>query len=220
MVGQALAGKLADLGHSVFVGTRNPSETLARTGTDRLGNPPFREWRERHGKVGVGTLAEAAAHGEVIINATNGAATIDALDAAGEKHLAGKVVVDVANPLDFSRGMPPSLTVCNTDSLGEQIQRRFPKAKVVKALNTVNASVMIAPASVAGGDHTIFVSGNDAGAKKTVSDILRQLGWKDIIDLGDITTARGTEMLLPIWIRLWGVVGSPMFNFKVVRQGK
>jgi predicted dinucleotide-binding enzyme len=214
-VGQTLAGKLAELEHNVFVGTRDPAETLARAAVDRLGNPPFKAWREQHAKVGFGTLAEAAAHGEIIINATNGAATIDALDAAGERNLRGKVVVDVANPLDFSKGMPPSLTVCNTDSLGEQIQRRFPKAKVVKTLNTVNASVMVAPGAVAGGDHTIFVSGNDADAKKTVSDLLRQLGWKDIVDLGDITTARGTEMLLPIWIRLWGVVGSPMFNFKL-----
>ena len=217
LVGQTLARKLAELGHSVFVGTRDPAETLARTGTDRYGNPPFKQWREQHPKVDFGRLANAAAHGEVIINATNGVATMDALDAAGEKNLAGKVVVDVANPLDFSKGMPPSLTVCNTDSLGEQIQRRFPKAKVVKTLNTVNASVMVAPGAVAGGDHTIFVSGNDAVAKKTVSDILRQFGWKDIVDLGDITTARGTEMLLPIWVRLWGVVGSPMFNFKVAR---
>lgn len=217
MVGQTLAGRLAELGHEVFVGTRDPAETLARDGRDRYGNPPFKAWREARPNVGFGTLAEAARHGEVVINATNGSATLDALDAAGEKSLAGKVVIDVANPLDFSKGMPPSLTVCNTDSLGEQIQRRFPKAKVVKTLNTVNASVMVAPGAVAGGDHTIFVSGNDAGAKKTVSDILRQFGWKDIVDLGDITTARGTEMLLPIWVRLWGVVGSPTFNFKVVR---
>ena len=217
LVGQTLAGKLAELGHSVFVGTRDPAHTLSRGTADRYGNPPFKTWREQHAGVGFGTLEEAARHGEVILNATNGAATIDALDAAGEKNLGGKIVVDVANPLDFSKGMPPSLTVCNTDSLGEQIQRRFPRAKVVKTLNTVNASVMVAPGAVAGGDHTIFMSGNDAGAKKTVSDILRQLGWKDIVDLGDITTARGTEMLLPIWLRLWGVVGSPMFNFKIVR---
>jgi predicted dinucleotide-binding enzyme len=220
LVGQTLAGKLAELGHDVFVGTRDPAATLERSGTDRYGNPPFKDWRAQHSKVAFGTLAEAAAHGEVIINATNGAATLDALDAAGGQNLAGRVVVDVANPLDFSKGMPPSLTVCNTDSLGEQIQRRFPAAKVVKTLNTVNASVMIAPRAVGGGDHTIFVSGNDAGAKKTVSDILRQFGWKDIVDLGDITTARGSEMLLPIWIRLWGVVGSPMFNFKIVRESK
>ena len=217
MVGQTLAGTLAELGHSVFVGTRDPAETLARSIPDRYGNPPFKAWREQHPRVGFGTLEETARHGEVIINATNGAATLDALDAAGEKNLAGKVVVDVANPLDFSKGMPPSLSVCNTDSLGEQIQRRFPMAQVVKTLNTVNASVMVAPGAIAGADHTIFVSGNDAGAKRTVTDLLRRFGWKDIIDLGDIATARGTEMLLPIWLRLWGVVGSPMFNFKIAR---
>ena len=136
----------------------------------------------------------------------------------GAKHLDGKILIDVANPLDFSRGMPPSLTVCNTDSLGEQIQRAFPAVKVVKTLNTTNAFVMVDPAQVAGGDHTLFVSGNDAAAKTRVTELLEGwFGWKQVIDLGDITTARGTEMLLPIWIRLMGALKTPMFNFKIVR---
>jgi 8-hydroxy-5-deazaflavin:NADPH oxidoreductase len=143
--------------------------------------------------------------------------SMDALKAAGEKNLAGKVLVDIANPLDFSRGMPPSLAVCNTDSLGEQIQRAFPQTKVVKTLATMNAYLMVGPAQLAGADHTVFVSGNDPAAKQRVSELLRSFGWKDIVDLGDITTARGTEMMLPIWLRAWGATGTPMFSFKLVR---
>ena len=129
----------------------------------------------------------------------------------------GMRVIDIANPLDFSSGMPPTLSICNTDSLGEQIQRAFPAVKVVKTLNTMNAMLMVAPEKLAGADHSIFVSGNDAGAKKSVTDLLRTFGWKDIVDLGDISTARGTEMMLPIWLRAWNAVGSPMFSFKLVR---
>jgi hypothetical protein len=216
-VGQTIAAKLHDLGHKVFVGTRDPAATLARPGRDVMGGQPIRLWLKEHSGVAFGTLAEAAAHGEIIVNATSGSGSIDALEAAGERNLDGKVVIDIANPLDFSKGMPPTLTICNTDSLGEQIQRRFPKAKVVKTLNTVNASVMVAPAQVAGGDHTVFVSGNDAGAKQAVTKLLVTFGWKDIIDLGDITSARATEMILPLWLRLWGALGSPTFNLRIVR---
>lgn len=125
--------------------------------------------------------------------------------------------MDISNPLDFSRGMPPSLIVCNTDSLGEQIQRDFPKAKVVKTLNTMTNMVMVNPDLVAKGDHDVFVSGNDAGAKARVTEILRSFGWKRVIDLGDITTARGVEMVLPIWVQLMGALKTPVFNFKVAQ---
>ena len=137
--------------------------------------------------------------------------------AAGAENLAGKVLMDIANPLDFSHGFPPSLNPVNTDSLGEQIQRAFPEARVVKTLNTMTASVMVDPASVAGGDHSVFVSGNDAAAKETVAGLLKDFGHRDIIDLGDITTARGAEMILPIWLRVWGALGTGAFNFKVAR---
>lgn len=216
-VGQTIAAKLAELKHDVFVGTRDPAATLARTGSDMFGNPPFKVWKERHPGVGLGTLAQAAAHGEIVVNATNGVGSLPALKEAGEKNLAGKVLVDISNPLDFSRGMPPSLTVCNTDSLGEQIQRAFPQAKVVKTLNTVNASVMVDPRQLADGAHTIFVSGDDAGAKQAVSALLESFGWREIVDLGDITTARGTEMFLPLWVRVFGALKTPMFSFKLVR---
>ena len=216
-VGQTIAAKLAELGHEVFVGTRDPEATLARTESDIFGNPPFKVWREERPDIGFGTHAQAAVHGELIVNATNGTGSMAALRAAGEKNLAGKILVDVANPLDFSKGMPPSLTVCNTDSLGEEIQRAFPEAKVVKALNTINAYLMVDPQRLAGGDHTAIISGNDAAAKQRVTELLRSFGWQDIFDLGDISTARGTEMYLPLWTRLYMSLGNPMFSIKIVR---
>jgi predicted dinucleotide-binding enzyme len=216
-VGQAVAGKLAELGHEVVVGTRDPQATLERTGPDSFGNPPFAAWQEAHPGVGLAAIPQAVADAELLVNASHGVASIPALESADEESLAGKVLLDIANPLDFSQGMPPSLQVCNTDSLGEQIQRRFPGLRVVKALNTMNAYLMVGPRQLAGGDHTAFVSGDDADAKKTVTELLGSLGHTDVIDLGDITTARGTEMFLPLWVRLWGSLGTPMFNIKVVR---
>lgn len=194
MVGKTLATKLRDLGHDVQIGSRS-------AGDDSV---PF---------------AEAAAHGELVFNCTAGTASLEALGAAGTENLAGKILVDVANPLDFSKGMPPTLSVCNDDSLGEQIQRAFPDAKVVKALHTVNASVMVDPGSVPG-KHDLFMCGNDDDAKAQVSSgILQSFGWPAdrIHDLGDITGARATEMYLPLWLRLMGVVGSPTFNIRVVQ---
>lgn len=154
-----------------------------------------------------------------MVNATNGAASLEALAAAGAANLAGKILVDVSNPLDFSQGMPPSLNPVNTESLGERIQASFPRTRVVKTLNTMNAGLMVDPARLAGGDHTVFLSGDDAGAKSVVTGLLRELGHRDIIDLGDMTTARGAEMLLPLWLRLYGALGTPDFNIKVVRGG-
>ena len=217
VVGKTIAARLAGLGHEVMIGTREPAETMSRTEPDRYGNPPFGAWLEEHPEVRLGTFAEAAAHGEMVVNATAGVVSLEALEQAGEANLNGKILVDVANPLDFSRGMPPTLSVSNTDSLGEQIQRRFPEAKVVKTLHTVNAYLMVDPAQLATTDHTVFVGGDDAEAKAAVTELLRSFGWTDVIDLGDITTARGTEMLLPIWVRLFGALQKPIFNFKIVR---
>jgi len=217
VVGKSIAVRLDGLGHDVIVGTRNPEETLSRTDPDQYGNPPFGAWQEEHPEVRLGTFAEAAAHGEMVVNATAGAVSLEALEQAGEDNLNGKILIDISNPLDFSKGMPPTLLVSNTDSLGEQIQRRFPEAKVVKTLHTMNAYVMVDPAQLAATDHTVFVSGDDAEAKARVSELLRSFGWSDIIDLGDITTARGTEMVLPIWVRLFGVFQKPIYNFKIVR---
>lgn len=217
VVGKSIAVRLDGLGHDVIVGTRNPEETLSRTDPDQYGNPPFGAWQEEHPEIRLGTFAEAAAHGDMVVNATAGAVSLEALEQAGEDNLNGKILIDISNPLDFSKGMPPTLLVSNTDSLGEQIQRRFPEAKVVKTLHTMNAYLMVDPAQLAATDHTVFVSGDDAEAKARVSELLRSFGWSDIIDLGDITTARGTEMVLPIWVRLFGVFQKPIYNFKIVR---
>jgi len=196
-VGQTMAAKLAELGHEVSVGTRSVADAMARSKPDNFGNPPFPEWAKQHPEVSVATLADAASGAEMVVNATNGVGSIEAIEAAGEEHLAGKVLIDIANPLDFSQGMPPSLFVANTDSLGEQIQRRFPDTRVVKALNTMNAYLMVDPKQLAGGDHTTFVSGNDSEAKTEVTQLLESLGWSDVVDLGDITTSRGTRCTCP-----------------------
>lgn len=215
-VGRTIAGRLAELGHAVVVGTRDPEATLARTEPDQMGNPSFASWRGEHPGVGLATFAEAAAGADLVVNASSGTATLDVLALAGADNLAGKVLVDIANPLDFSAGFPPTLSVKDTDSLGEQVQRTYPDTKVVKTLNTLTASLMVDPRSL-GASSTVFVSGEDAGAKATVVGLLESFGHDDVIDLGGIETARGTEMLLPIWLRLMGALGTAQFNVKVVR---
>ncbi|RPI06122.1 MAG: NADP oxidoreductase [Ignavibacteriae bacterium] len=206
-VGSTVGTKLIQLGHSVKMGSRTAANEKAA------------DWVLKNGShASQGTFADAAAFGEIVFNCTHGMASLDALTLAGAKNLNNKILVDIANALDFSKGMPPSLSVCNTDSLGEQIQRAFPDVQVVKTLNTVNCILMVKPELVANGDHDLFISGNDAGAKKKVTEILKEwFGWKSVIDLGDITTARATEMLLPLWIVLMGKYQSPNFNFKVVK---
>jgi predicted dinucleotide-binding enzyme len=204
-VGRTIASKLVELGHEVTMGSRSAdSEGL-------------REWLDGAGpRASGGTFAEAAAAGELLFNCTAGAASLDALAAAGAENLAGKVLVDVANALDFSAGMPPTLTVCNDDSLGERIQAAFPGARVVKALNTINSQVMVDPGRVPGA-HSIFVCGNDAAAKEQASELLQSFGWsaEQIVDLGDIAAARGTEMYLPLWLRLMGALGTADFNIEI-----
>jgi predicted dinucleotide-binding enzyme len=217
VVGQTLAAKLAALGHDTMLGTRDVAALLARTEPGPMQQEPFAAWHERHPEVALGSFAEAAGHGELVVNATAGGGSLDALRQAGAANLDGKVLVDVANPLDFSSGMPPTLSVANTDSLSEQIQRAFPEAKVVKTLNTMTAALMVDPGQLAGGDHHVFVSGDDPEAKAQVAALLTDgFGWRQVIDLGDITTARGVEMYLPLWLRLFGAVGTPLLNLKVV----
>jgi len=217
MVGRALAARLVELGHDVTLGTRDPAATLARSEADGMGAPSFQAWQEANPAVKTLTYAEAAGPAEMILNATNGAGSLEALQAAGEANLNGKILIDVSNPLDTSHGMPPSLFVSNTDSLGEQIQRAFPQVKVVKTLNTVNANIMVYPQKVAGGDHHVFLSGNDPQAKAEVTALLQSFGWRNILDLGDITTARGPEMYLPVWLRMWGALGTGLFNIKIMK---
>ena len=183
-----------------------------------MGTPPFSEWQTDHAGIPLVARSDAGAHGEVIINATTGVASLEALTAVGRDALADTVVVDIANPLDFGAGFPPSLSVVNTDRLGEQIPRAFPDAKVVKTLNMMNASVMVDPARLAG-DHDVFVAGDDTAAKETVKDLLRQIGWTDgaIVDLGPLHAARGAEMSLPMRLSLTQAVGSGEFNVRIVR---
>ena len=218
IVGRTLARGLSDIGHDAMIGTRDPAALSARDERDAMGNEPFPEWHANHPSIGVGTFADAAAHGAMIFNATSGAGSIDALRLAGEANLEGKVLVDVSNPLDFSRGFPPSLLVSNTDSLAERIQREFPAARVVKSLNTMTAALMVDPTAVAAGDHVVFVSGDDADAKQEVAALLREgWGWKHVVDLGDLSSARAAEMYLPLWVRLLRALDTPMFNISLVR---
>ncbi len=206
VVGQTIGSKLVELGHDVKMGSRTATNEKAA------------EWVAKAGtRASHGTFADAAKFGEIVFNCTGGMVALDALRMAGAQNLAGKILIDISNPLDFSKGFPPTLSVCNDDSVGEQIQREFPDAKVVKTLNTVNAILMVNP-SILPGEHDLFMSGNDADAKAMVRKILTEwFGWKIVIDLGDITTARGTEQLLPIWVRLMGLFKSPQFNFHIVR---
>lgn len=218
MVGRAVAARLAELGHDAVIGTRDVGATLARTEPDGMGNPPYAEWQKGQPNVRLVPFADAGAHGELVVNATSGGGSLPALEAAGPANLAGKVIVDIANPLDFSQGMLPTLSVSNTDSLGEQIQRAHPDAHVVKTLNTMNAHVMVDPLRVPGA-HNVFVAGDNASAKETVKGLLKEFGWTDesIVDLGGIRAARGTEMFLPLWLSLYGVLGTGAFNINVVK---
>ncbi len=206
MVGEVIGTKLIQLGHEVKMGSRTANNEKAAA------------WVKQSGaKAAQGTFADAAAFGEVLFNCTSGKASLEALGLAGAENMKGKVLIDIANSLDFSRGMPPSLLVCNTDSLGEQIQRAFPEVKVVKSLNTMNCNLMVDPGLLKE-EHLVFVSGNDATAKATVTTILKEwFGWKSVIDLGDITTARGVEMVLPLWVSLMGTLQTPVFNFRLVK---
>lgn len=215
-VGRAISARLVELGHDVTIGTRDPLATMARGEVDGMGNPQYAEWAADHQTIRLASFADAAAEAEIVVNATNGSASLHVLELAGADNLAGKVLVDIANPLDFSHGMPPTLFVVDTDSLGEQIQRAFPETRVVKTLNTLAAALMVRPDALPESS-SVFVSGDDAGAKKVVSMLLHEFGHSDVIDLGDLSTARGTEMLMPVWLRLWGALGTPMFNYKIVR---
>ena len=206
-VGDTIGSKLIEVGHLVMMGSRTAENEKAKSFVAK-----------HHDKASTGTFSDAAAFGEIIFNCTAGIGSMEALKMAGEKNLNGKIIVDIANPLDFSKGMPPSLAVCNTNSLGEEIQKAFPQAKVVKALNTMWCGLMVNPAMINGGDHSTFVSGNDTAAKEEVKKILKSFGWaeKNILDLGDITKARGTEMYLPLWLSIYGATNNGAFNIKII----
>ncbi len=218
MVGRALAGRLAGLGHDVVIGTRDVEQTLARTEpSDARGVLPYAEWQRANPHVRLVPFAAAGAHAEIVVNATAGAVSLAALAEVGAENLAGKVLLDLALPLERSEGIP-RLLVAHTDSLGEQIQRAFPEARVVKTLHTVFVQVMIEPGRVPG-RHNIFVAGDDDGAKATVRGLLAEFGWPDdsVIDLGGIGAARAAEMYAPLYFTLAHVLGTYDFNIAVVR---
>jgi len=201
-VGRTLAPRLAELGHDVSLGTRDPAATRDREG-----------WSELPG-VELLAFADATAGADLVVHAGNGASALDLLGQAGD--LSGTVLLDISNPLDFSAGFPPTLSVKDTDSLGEQVQRAFPDVRVVKSLNTLTAELMAHPERLPE-PTSVFVSGEDSDAKRLVSGVLAELGHRDVIDLGGIETSRGVEMWLPLWLRLMGSLGTAEFNLKVVR---
>lgn len=206
MVSETIGAKLVALGHEVKISGRAPTNDKAAAWVAKVGS-----------KGSYGTFADAASFGEIVFHCTKGEAAVEVVRSA-KAALQGKLLIDVTNPLDFSNGFPPTLFVSGADSLGERIQREVPETKVVKALNTINCEVMVDPARL-GADSDVFVSGNDAEAKATVSGFLReQFGWKSVIDLGDISTARGTESYLPLWIRLMGALKTADFNVKIIRR--
>lgn len=205
VTGQTIGSKLVQLGHEVMLGSRDEA------------NPPAVAWSKEEGgqHAMYGTFRNAASFGEIIFNCTLGSASLQALEQAGAENLKGKILIDTSNPLDRSTDMW-TLTICNDDSLGEQIQRAYPETKVVKTLNTVNANVMVDPAKLLERTH-VFVSGDDIEAKAMVVRILRDwFGWNEIIDLGGIETARGVEMYVLLWHNLRNAISSQRFNIKVV----
>jgi 8-hydroxy-5-deazaflavin:NADPH oxidoreductase len=206
-VGNAIGSKLVALGHEVVMGSRT------------AGNEKATKWVSENGpKASNGTFADAASKSELIVLATNGGATLDIVKLAGTANFTGKVVIDISNPLDFSKGMPPTLLpeFNNTTSLSEEVQKLIPDAHVVKTWNTMNAGLMVNPGMLQDSG-TIFISGNSADAKATVKGILEAVGWKHILDLGDATAARGAEQVVILWVRIWGALGTPQFNFKIVQ---
>lgn len=203
-VGRALAGRLDDLGHDVAMATRDPAATAARD--------DHAAWAGAHPGVPLVPFAEAG-DAEVVVNALGGDVTLGVLEGLD---LDGTVLVDVSNPLDHSQGFPPRLFVKDDDSLAEMVQRAHPGAKVVKTLNTMNNAVMVDPGRL-GAETTVFVSGDDAEAKSLVTDLLHEIGHTDVLDLGGLDTARGTEMYVVLWVRAAMALGGSDFGIKVVR---
>ena len=207
MVGNTIGSKLIQLGYEVMMGSRTADNEKAAG------------WVKSNGsKASKGTFADAAAFGEIIFNCTKGEHSLEVMQSAEAKNLSGKILIDVSNPLDFSKGMPPTLipALVNTNSLGEEIQKSLSETHVIKTLNIVNCEVMV-NASKCGGDATMLIAGNNSDAKAETEELLAQFGWKDIIDLGDIKHARSMEMMLPVWLSLYMATKNPYLGFKIVR---
>ena len=207
MVGHTLASKLVSLGHEVRMGARDADNEKANA------------WAVSQGShAGHGTFADVAGWADRVIVAISGAQIETVAEAVGDSAVAGKTVIDVTNPLDFSHGMPPVLVphLSNTTSAGEALQAALPSAKVVKALNTMNHEIMVDPTRVSG-HHDVFLSGDHDDAKADVCALLAEFGWSDPIDLGPLAAARGTEGMMPFWLRMWGAHGSADFNYSIIR---
>lgn len=220
-VGKTLAAKFVSLDHEVMMGTRDPSQTLRKDEPDMLGNPPFHEWHSQHQQVQLATFPEAVAFGQVIFIALQGAAVTQTIKGCNSQDFHAKLVIDISNPLDFSQGFPPLMIpeYTHNTSLGEEVQKLLPDSRVVKALNTINALIMVDPASVNHGNHTLFICGNDLTAKQQLIGLLEQFGWQDqnFLDLGDISHSRGTETWLLLWARILGAIGTAQFSVQVVK---
>ena len=216
VVGKTLAAALVGRGHHVMLGTRDVRRKMEEKAEE--GSVSYRRWASTNKKVRLGTFAEAAAHGELLMNATAGHASVEVLSKVKPADLRGKILIDIANALGEWGDGPMELFVANTDSLAERIQRAQPGVRLVKALNTVTAHIMVNPKGLAGGDHDVFIAGNDPDAREQVVRFLRdEFGWKTVIDLGDLTAARGLEMLIMLWLKLWTTFGTADFNYKIVR---
>jgi predicted dinucleotide-binding enzyme len=219
-VGRALASKFTETGHEVTMGTRNVKEKEKSQEKDMYGSPSFSEWHKSNTRILLKPYNQAAQWCELAVNATKGNASLEALDIVGAKNLEGKILIDVSNPLDFSKGMPPCLIpeLSNTNSLGEEIQKRFPATRVVKTFNTMWNGLMVNPGLIGGGDHVNYISGNDNDAKEKVRNLLKEFGWKDssLLDLGDISACRATESVLLIWLRVMNTLQTGAFNYRIV----
>lgn len=203
MVGMTIATKLVQQGHHVTMGSRNPE------------NPAAAHWANANGvNASQGSFTDAAMLSEMILLCTRGEATLEVIHTVGRVAFGEKVVVDVSNPLDFTRGSPPPLLICNTDSLGEQVQKAIPYARVVKTLNVVSWEAMTDPGRA--GHPTMLLCGNNAGAKTTAAAMLRDFGWIDILDMGDIKSARALEMLAPVWMAVCAATGHSLLGFRIV----
>jgi predicted dinucleotide-binding enzyme len=204
-VARSLGTGFASKGHEVTLGTRNPNKS------------ELKKWlKENDGKASVGTFAEAAARGELLVLAAKGDAVEAVLDAVGPRAFDGKIVIDATNPLDFSNGMPPGLFVGTTDSLGERVQRKLPRSKVVKCFNIVNHGMMTNPKTRAGLPD-MLICGNDKAAKRQVAKILKEFGWAEPIDVGGIDGARWLEAWVPLWVRIANELGSWQVALKILR---
>ena len=203
-VGRRLAGAFRSRGHDVMIGSRDPAK------------PELREWLSGDGAgVEAGTFAQAAEHGELLVLAVLGNAAEEAIADAGRDNFSSKVVIDAMNPLDFSGGFPPKLSITGEDSLGERVQRALPDARVVKAFNTIGNPYFLDP-KFSEGEPTMLIAGNDEGAKRTVGDVLADFGWSNTVDIGGIEGSRELEAICIVWVKIGGARGAWDHGFKLL----